>query len=327
MYRFLIVAIISLLAMPPLFGSRARAGEAPPKYELTRRVAEAAQMLVDRPRLRGMSQVQRERAVEFVVGNVLFVLAHEIGHAAISEMVIPVAGREEDAADIFAALMAILCSDVFADRLLPTAALGWFMSDRRDRRRGLKVAYYDEHGPDLQRAYTIVCLMVGSNITKFASVAQAAKMPAERQEGCMYDYLNASWSWEQLLKSHLRKPDQPKTAINVVYGPGNGKYNSYAQVSQRMQLLEGMAESLSDRYFWRAPISLEMQTCGSPNARWDFRNRKVIVCYELADEFSELYHLYGRTMAFSPGEKVSAPTPRGAYKQGRKAFRAERAPR
>ena len=42
---------------------------------------------------------------------------------------------------------------------------------------------------------------------------------------CQDDYLNASWSWEQVLKSHVRKPDQPKTAINIVYGPGNGEYD------------------------------------------------------------------------------------------------------
>ena len=125
-----------------------------------------------------------------------------------------------------------------------------------------------------------------------------------------------------MLKPHRRKPDQPKTAIPVVYGPANGELRSCTLVAQRMQILEGMAGKLADHYVWRAPITLEMQTCGSPNARWDFRNRKVIVCDQLADEFSELYNLYGRTMAFSSGEKASAPTPRGAYKQGRRAFRA-----
>jgi hypothetical protein len=52
-----------------------------------------------------------------------------------------------------------------------------------------------------------------------------------------------------------------------------------------MKLLETIAESLLDRFVWHAPISLEMQTCGESNARFEFRTRKVIVCYELADEF------------------------------------------
>ncbi len=48
---------------------------------------------------------------------------------------------------------------------------------------------------DLQRAYTVVCLMVGSNPGKFASLADAAKLPPERQMTCQDDYLNAKWSW------------------------------------------------------------------------------------------------------------------------------------
>jgi hypothetical protein len=81
-----------------------------------------------------MSQAQREKHVEFVVGNLLFVLGHEAGHAVIREMGVPVVGREEDAADIFSTLMALMCEEGFGDRVLANAALGWFLSDRRDRR-------------------------------------------------------------------------------------------------------------------------------------------------------------------------------------------------
>ena len=127
---------------------------------------------------------------------------------------------------------------------------------------------------DLQRAYAIVCLMVGSNQGKFAGVADAAKLPAERRMTCQDDYLNASWSWEQVLKSHLRKADQPKTAINVVYGPGNGEHEAYAAVAQQMKILEVMAETLADRFVWRAPISLEMQTCGERMRASNFGPRR-----------------------------------------------------
>ena len=58
-----------------------------------RRVAEAARMLASRPRLKGVPQAQREKHVEFVVGNLLFVLGHETGHAVIREMGVPVVGR------------------------------------------------------------------------------------------------------------------------------------------------------------------------------------------------------------------------------------------
>ena len=340
---FSIVTTAALLASAsPIFGTAARAGTPATKQELDRRVTEAARVLASRPRLKDRSQAERERHVEFVVGNLLFVLGHETGHALIREMGIPVAGREEDAADIFSILMALMCEDGFGDRVLANAALGWFLSDRRDRRaprgqrdQSAEAKYYDEHGMDLQRAYHVVCLMVGSNPEKFASLANAAKLPPERQTTCKDDYLNAQWSWDQLLQSHLRKPDQEKTAINIVYGPGNGKYDAHAAASQHTKLLETIAESLSDRFAWREPITLEMQTCGDANARFEFRAKKVVVCYELADEFSGLYYRHGRS--FSLDAKVSAATPGranvaplasdGAKARSRKAFRTGRAKR
>ena len=143
-------------------------------------------------------------------------------------------------------------------------------------------------------------------------------------------FLNASWSWEQLLKSHLRKPDQPKTAINVVYGPGNGKDDLYAQVSQRMHTPPGHGpEPVGPLCLARTGLDLEMQqTCGAARMRAGIsRSRKVIVCYELADEFSELYNLYGRTMAFSldPEVPVAAKTGRESVAvRKQKSLRAKR---
>jgi hypothetical protein len=308
----------------------AHAGDPASKDELTRRVAEAARTLAADPRFRGMSESQREKAVEFITGNIIFVIGHEAGHAVIRQMGIPVTGHEEDAADIFATLMALMCTDAFADRVLANAALGWFLSDRRDRRQGEKLEYYDEHGVDLQRAYNIVCLMVGSSMTKFAGVATAAKLPTDRQQTCAEDYLSASESWDNVLQAHLRKPDEPKTAINVVYGPSEGKHYTYAEVARRIGVLEAIADHLSDRLVWRTPIALEMQTCDEPNARWENRAKRVVICYELADEFADLYRQYGRTMAFSLDPQVSsAPTPRreavaAARKQKHRSLRAKR---
>jgi hypothetical protein len=325
--RFLVITIIALLAaLAP--GNRAHAGDPTSKYELTRRVGEAARMLASHPNFKGMSNAQREKAVEFITGNMIFVLGHESGHAVIREMGIPVTGREEDAADIFATLMALMCTDAFADRVLANAALGWFLSGRRElrSRRGqdAEAKYYDEHGMDLQRAYNVVCLMVGSNMGKFGGVAAAAKLPEERQRTCQDDYLNASWSWDRVLQPHLRKADQPRSAINIAYGPGNGKYDAHAQVARHLQLLEGIAANLSDRFVWPSQISLEMQACGEPNARWEWRSKKVIVCYELADEFAELYRKSGRSMTFNLGDKISVAPQRPASAQKQKALRAKR---
>src|SRR4051794_15465934 len=79
--RFLVITIAALVAaMASGFGSKAHAGDPASKYELTRRVTEAARMLARDPNFKGMSDAQREKAVEFITGNMIFVLGHESGH-------------------------------------------------------------------------------------------------------------------------------------------------------------------------------------------------------------------------------------------------------
>ena len=133
---------------------------------------------------RGKTPQQIRDSAEFVTGNVLFVLGHETGHALISEFGLPVLGREEDAANSLAAIVAIKMANSFADRVVVNAARGWFLSDQRDRKEGVQNSFYDEHGMDLQRAYNIVCLLVGGQREKFKGLADEVKLPEERQNTC-----------------------------------------------------------------------------------------------------------------------------------------------
>src|SRR5437016_4265168 len=66
------------------------------------KIKELARALQANPRLKKLSQQQRENLVEFVTGNMLFVLLHELAHATVGEFHLPVLGRQEDAADYFA---------------------------------------------------------------------------------------------------------------------------------------------------------------------------------------------------------------------------------
>src|ERR1700693_921929 len=50
------------------------------------RIDAVALSLADNPRFKDLTQQQRVDRVEFVIGNTLFVLLHEMGHAHIREM-------------------------------------------------------------------------------------------------------------------------------------------------------------------------------------------------------------------------------------------------
>jgi hypothetical protein len=286
------VLLASLLcAAPPV------AAQTASKAEVDQRIVDGARILAAAPHHAGVPTRELERYVEFVIGNTLFVLGHETGHALISQMGIPILGHEENAADVFSTLMALKVGDSFSDRLLTNVARGWFFSDRRDRAQGIKADYYDAHGLDLKRAYAVVCLMVGKSPDKFTNLANEVKMPPDRQRSCFYDYDNASWSWGEVLKPHRRKPDQPKTKIEVNYAPGNGEHDVLAELSKKLKILETTAEHLSDEYVWPNPIGLEMQSCGEANAKWTPTLKKVIICYEVMADFGQLDRRYGHLEA------------------------------
>jgi len=161
-------------AAPPESANRAEPGN------FQSRIDAAVRTLAQNPRNKNVSPEYLQRISQFVSGNMLFVLLHELGHTAITQMGLPVLGKMEDAADSFAAVRLIKVGSEFSNRVLTEAAEGWFLADRRDNKSGDKVAYYDEHGLNQQRAYQIVCYMVGADGEKFKTLAAEVKLPEER---------------------------------------------------------------------------------------------------------------------------------------------------
>jgi hypothetical protein len=130
-------------------------------------------------------------------------------------------------------------------------------------------------------------------------------MPEDRQDTCQGDYSNASWSWDAALKPHLRAPDQPKQKITVTYGPP-GEYELIAQSLKSIGMMDIMADYAADRYVWRRPIAFDVRSCGAPDLRWDLSTQKIIVCYELARDFANLYRRFGLTFAMAPNPDLKA---------------------
>jgi Putative metallopeptidase len=266
------------------------------------RVEAAAREIDKHPRLKDLSPPQRKELVEFVVGNMLFALLHETGHAHIQEMGLPVLGREEDAADAYAIVALLKVGGEVSHNVLIQATKGWFLDDARNQKEGIGLAFYDEHGLDKQRAYQIICLMVGSDPDKFSDLADKVKMPEDRQGTCQGDYSNASWSWGLVLKPHLRAPDEPKQKITVSFGPAS-EYAVIAQAMRTTGMMEMLANYAANRFVWRRPITFDVQSCGQPDLHWELSTQRIIVCYEMAQDFANLYRGYGLTYALGPEPK------------------------
>jgi Putative metallopeptidase len=289
--------------------------------EIQARIVEVARNLKDHPQLKKLTPEDRENAVQFVVGNMLFVLLHELAHAGIADLELPVLGREEDAADEFAILRMLWAGTDFTRRVLADATKGWFFSARRDRKDKEPLVFYDEHSLDQQRAYHIVCLMVGHNPNEMVELANEMKLPDDRRESCKRDFERASSSWNAVLQPHRRQPDEPRVEIEIIYGQGKGDLDSFAQGFRTLRLLETVAGHAADELAWPVPFTLEMQSCGFINARWDDETRKLTLCYELAADFAELGRDFGKIFAAKPGPKVSG---RSLKRSTRSSFRGAR---
>jgi len=134
-----------------------------------------------------------------VMSATLFTFFHELGHGAIAMFKLPAVGREEDAVDQLASLVLLK-----AGKDGPAmAALGaeFFHLWAED---GAKTPYFDEHALDDQRFYNVLCLIYGSDTTKFAKMVGPKTLPESRAKRCPGEFTKISTAWETLLKDHTR---------------------------------------------------------------------------------------------------------------------------
>ena len=92
----LLAVVLGLLLPLGLMGlaPSPRAQPKPIEFDLFQsRIHDAVRALGNHPRFKGMPLNRREALAELVSGNMLFVLLHELAHAAITELNLPVLGR------------------------------------------------------------------------------------------------------------------------------------------------------------------------------------------------------------------------------------------
>ncbi len=119
---------------------------------------------------------------KFVSANLIAIFYHELGHALIDIMKLPIFGQEEDAADVLSVvLIDALFNEEIAQSVAYDTAHGFLGDVKLRTSSGGDVAYWDVHGPDLQRFYTFVCLFYGGNPDQRDGFAEDFELPEARQ--------------------------------------------------------------------------------------------------------------------------------------------------
>ena len=145
------------------------------------------------------NKATQEEAVEYATGAILFTLMHELGHALIGEMDLPVVGREEDAADEFATMI-LLEAGPFGHNILGSAA-DWFGMMSRNKSQ---LAFWDEHSLDQQRLFNILLLMYGHSPDTYGPLVGQV-VPQGRMAKALHEYKLKDHRWDKLLRPYLRK--------------------------------------------------------------------------------------------------------------------------
>jgi len=238
--------------------------------------------------LTGFTKQQRNDTISFAANNSLFVLYHEVGHLLIDQLNLPVLGREEDAADNMATWTLLNEHTPEANKTLEDAAEGWLLTGTAYNSGKYEEDFAAAHSLDKQRAYQIVCMMVGSDDTSFRPIANQYAIGRDRQDSCFWDFDLVDRSLRSVLSEHLAEKDEG-TTVNVTYHDAGGKLRLAADAFRSSGVFDKVAANLRKSYNIRRPVRFNAKRCGEANAFYDSDTTEIIFCYELMKDFMELY--------------------------------------
>lgn len=140
-----------------------------------------------------------EDQAQLMAGATMFVFLHELGHALVHELQLPITGKEEDVADEFATLLLLEAGD--AGKIASVAAAAWFavMSEGDVA----TMAFWDEHSLNQQRFYDILITLHAADPVTFSHVREL--VPEQRLARGQLDYQRKQRAWEHLLGPHIRQ--------------------------------------------------------------------------------------------------------------------------
>ncbi len=225
---------------------------------------------------------QRAEIQRFAANNSLFVLYHELAHLLFDQFELPVLGREEDAADNVATWILLNRGSPEAHQALTDAAEGWVLSGIAYDSGGSESDYAAVHSLDKQRAYQIVCLMVGMDAGAFRGVANQYRISRDRQETCGGDYELVDRSLRKVLKR------SSGSRVTVTYHPAGPRLKQAAKAFRASGVFDAVAAELRDHYRLGRQVQFNAKRCGEPNAFYDPDTVEIIFCYELMQDYIDL---------------------------------------
>jgi hypothetical protein len=139
-----------------------------------------------------------------------FILGHELGHAIIRQLNLPLTGLEEDSADGFATFFTVNDKDTGPNAALGGAVLFDAMGSKRPN---LTLEdFSSDHPVILQRVYNFLCCVVGSDPQRLQNpLVTDGYLPQGRAMLCRKEWTQLNYGWWTLLEPYVTDSSKKET--------------------------------------------------------------------------------------------------------------------
>jgi hypothetical protein len=285
MTRWLALPLMASAIAAPTLAS----AEDDPLWWFSQKTIVAVEMFGQQVTGQPISEAMARKALTFTAGSLLFTALHESGHMLVSELGLPVLGKEEDAVDAFATAVMLLAEDPRFDRAIRDSASEWWLEHDRSVSQGYEIPFYDEHSPEKARAFSIACLAVGARPADFGHYATVMGMPQDRQDRCHWDWEQTRESWDKVLEDNALEPGKDNASnFTVSYEdlPLPQKY--LRSILEESTILDTVSQVFAGQIAIKDHITFQGARCGEANAYWSPDDKSVTMCYELVQTFLEI---------------------------------------
>jgi hypothetical protein len=141
---------------------------------------------------------------EAIMGEALHTFYHELGHALIDVLDLPVTGKEEDAVDQLSTFILADGTDEGEAAILSSARM-FLLQHEQDDTDIEELPFWDEHSLNAQRFYNLICWLYGHDEKKYQGFVKDGLLPEDRAGRCGQEFEQLSKAWSRLLAPHFKK--------------------------------------------------------------------------------------------------------------------------
>lgn len=165
-----------------------------------------------------------------MVGPFIDVTLHEVGHAVFDMLLVPIFGREEDAADQFSAYILLNFAPRQAFPLIRSIAYLGAKEAKEAMAQGPDLkSYADSHGLPAQRYFNMLCMAYGSDARVYRDAITRGELTQDRAEGCEDEYKALERAFAKLIRPYIDAQRLRRVRLKALFGFAEGNPPSQAQ--------------------------------------------------------------------------------------------------